>query len=128
MRVFQAMSNELGTPKILVCPVDRARQWATNLNSILTAKNVSYFVNPDVAAASPQEVMTGDDNLLVRGARVRSGLLTISASDPIAWASDRHKQTGNLGLADGSAQSTVDSGLKFYLTPTNTPSIRLAIP
>jgi hypothetical protein len=128
MRAFQVMSNELSTPKILVCPADTARQWATNFHSILTAKNVSYFVNPDAVEANPQEVMIGDDNLVVRGARVRSGLLTISASDPVAWGSDRHKHTGNLGMADGSCQSATDAGLKAYLSLASTNSLRLAIP
>jgi len=40
---FQVMSNELSTPKILNCPKDEKRSYATNFAVDLTDKNVSYF-------------------------------------------------------------------------------------
>jgi len=33
-RYFQAMSNELATPKLLVCPADKKRNYATNFTTI----------------------------------------------------------------------------------------------
>src|SRR5277367_1938035 len=44
-RHFQVMSNELSTPKILICPAD-IRTIAANFVS-LKNKNVSYFVGLD---------------------------------------------------------------------------------
>ena len=43
-RHFQVMSNELSTPKILVCPEDRKRVWSTNWVTGFDNQNVSYFV------------------------------------------------------------------------------------
>lgn len=57
-RHFQVMSNELSTPKILVCAADPARQPATDFGS-LKAENVTYQVRsgPDLNDSHPQEVL-----------------------------------------------------------------------
>lgn len=128
MWVFQVMSNELSTPKILVCPLDRHRHAATNFDAALTADNVSYFVNIGASVASLQDIMIGDDNLAIRGVRVKSGLLTTSSNAPIAWTAERHRFSGNLGMADGSVQGVNNSMLKDWLSSTNSIPIRLAIP
>jgi prepilin-type processing-associated H-X9-DG protein len=131
--IFQTMSNELSTPRILVCPADKGRWPALSFRSPLTSSNLSYFINPDSNEANPQDIMTGDDNLEIRRVRVRPGLLTLSANTPIAWSADRHGFSGNLGMADGSCQSATCSGLSNYLfnsflSSTNAVSLRLAIP
>lgn len=56
---FQVMSNELNTPKILVCPLDAGRQAALNFQN-LQAANVSYQVRSgtNVSDANPNEVLT----------------------------------------------------------------------
>lgn len=57
-RIFQVMSNELGTPKILVCPADSRRQPALDFQSLQPA-NVSYQVysGTNVNETTPQEVL-----------------------------------------------------------------------
>jgi hypothetical protein len=57
-RILQVMSNELSTPKILVCPADSRRQPALNFQS-LTSANVSYQVcsGTNVNESSPQEIL-----------------------------------------------------------------------
>jgi competence protein ComGC len=131
--VFQVMSNELSTPRILVCPEDNDREVATNF-AALTPKNVSYFVSLDAIEANPQDIMGGDDNFEIGGLPVKSGLLKISTDTPIAWSATRHKLSGNLLLADGSVQGTVNSGIKNWFWPpndlsrTNFSIQRLAIP
>jgi prepilin-type processing-associated H-X9-DG protein len=95
----------------------------------LTSKNISYFINPDASEANPQAVMLGDDNLQVRGLRVKPGLLELASNTPVTWTPGRHGLSGNLAMADGSAQSATASGLKAYLNnSTNTAPTRLAIP
>lgn len=126
--VFQVMSNELSTPKILFCPQDENRYMATNFTSSLTSNTVSYFVNPDAIEANPQDVMCGDDNLQINGVRAKPGLLTLSPDIPVTWSSARHKYSGNLTMADGSVQSYSNRGLQKYLFPTNSTSLRLALP
>jgi prepilin-type N-terminal cleavage/methylation domain-containing protein/prepilin-type processing-associated H-X9-DG protein len=128
MWAFQVMSNELSTPKILVCPADPARQWPSSFGSLLTASNVSYFVNADAAETNPQDILLGDDNLQVHSVRLKSGLRIIATNDAVSWGPDRHKHAGNLGMADGSVQSATDPGLKAYLTLASSNSVRLAIP
>ncbi len=53
-----AMTNELATPKILVCPGDPARAAAQNWAS-LSAANVSYeYLNPNGSEADPYVILT----------------------------------------------------------------------
>jgi hypothetical protein len=55
---FQVMSNELSTPKILVCPADTKRKPAPNFES-LQPGNVSYQVRSgtNVADVNPEQVL-----------------------------------------------------------------------
>jgi len=57
-RIFQVMSNELGTPKILVCPADRSKQPAQDFQHLLAA-NVSYQVRSgtNLDETKPTEVL-----------------------------------------------------------------------
>src|SRR5690242_5489741 len=41
---FQVMSNELSTPKIVHCPTDTNRPFATNFTTDFTSSKISYFV------------------------------------------------------------------------------------
>ena len=56
--IFQVMSNELSTPKILVCPADGSKQPALDFLS-LQAANVSYKVysGTNVVDTNPQEIL-----------------------------------------------------------------------
>lgn len=52
------MSNELSTPKLLICPGDTARSAAPNWSSF-SAANVSYeFLNPNGSEAEPEVLLT----------------------------------------------------------------------
>jgi hypothetical protein len=57
-QVFQIMSNELATPRILICPADPSKQPALDFRS-LQAGNVSYQVRSgtDVNDTNPEEVL-----------------------------------------------------------------------
>ena len=131
--VFQVMSNELSTPKILVCPVDVERTSATNWND-LDASHISYFIGADVSNGEyPQRILDGDDDLVIAGKPVKSGLLEFSASLPVTWSGTRHGPgCGNIGLADGSVQEESSSGLETAIEySTNGTGIltdRIAIP
>jgi hypothetical protein len=58
VRHFQALSNELSTPKILVCPRDKARKPAVDFAS-LQAGNVTYQLRSgtNVSDVNPREVL-----------------------------------------------------------------------
>jgi prepilin-type processing-associated H-X9-DG protein len=126
--IVQAMSNELSNPKMLVCPADKGRWPVPSFRTPLASSNLSYFVNLDSTEANPQDIMMGDDNLEIRGVRVKSGLLTISSNAAITWSADRHRFRGNVAMADGSVQGVSDFGLNSCLCSTNASNIRLAIP
>jgi hypothetical protein len=125
---FQAMSNELSTPKILLCPEDTHRVWATNF-SALKNSNISYFLGVDVADdANPNLFLSGDDNFAISGVPVKSGILPLFTNAPVTWTRARHKYVGHIGMADGSAQQVTTSWLKKALTETGIATNRLAIP
>jgi prepilin-type processing-associated H-X9-DG protein len=126
--IFQAMSNTLSSPKILVCPADKSRWPVPSFKYTLTWKNISYFLNVDASEANPQDFLAGDDNLEIHGARVKSGLLEISSNIPVAWFPGRHRFSGNVAMADGSVSAVNDSGLRNWFNSTNFTPMRVAIP
>ena len=125
---FQVMSNELNTPKILLCPEDTHRTYATNFSAGFSGANISYFVNPDAVETYPQMILDGDDNLLVDGKPVQPGILNLRPGITIGWTKDRHHGVGNIGMADGSVQQVTISGLTNALIQTGVATNRWLIP
>jgi prepilin-type N-terminal cleavage/methylation domain-containing protein len=80
-RVFAVLSNELATPKTVLCPSDSYRTassnfvgmaggpaaWPNTVNPDTTKGirngGVSYFINPDGDESQPQVVLAGDRNI-----------------------------------------------------------------
>ncbi len=104
--LWQTMSNELSTPKILLCPEDTERTSATYFTSGFSDANISYFFSLDAADIYPQMILDGDDNLAVNGVRVKPGILNLPTTNALAWTKERHHGVGNIGMADGSVQQT----------------------
>jgi len=126
---FQVMSNELSTPKLLICPQDTNRFYATNFTTDFNNSKISYFVGLDVTnEMNPRMFLCGDDNFAIGGVPVKSGLLQLSANAPITWTKERHKFVGNIGLADGSVQQVTTGDLQKALRRTGVATNRLAIP
>ena len=66
--IFQVMSNELNTPKIVVCPSDGERNATTNFLNVPGRGNfnnlsVSYWVARDCDETMPQMFLAGDRNV-----------------------------------------------------------------
>ena len=138
---FRVMSNELSTPKILLCPEDTRRVWATNFSTGFDSSHISYFVGLDATETNPQMFLSGDDNFAIGGVPVKSGLLELSSNAPITWTSRRHvavnshfwtparyRFAGNIGMADGSAQQVTTIDLQKALQQTGIATNRLATP
>jgi type II secretory pathway pseudopilin PulG len=117
--LWQTMSNELGSPKILVCPDDSEHSAATNFSTGLSDVNISYFLNLDGKETDPQMILDGDDNLTVDGTPIQPGIVILSKNNSVAWTKERHHGAGNIGLADGSVQQVSSSGFKSALIMTN---------
>jgi hypothetical protein len=123
---FQVMSNELSTPKILVCPNDAHRKSATNFTNI-TKANISYFVGVDAVETNATMFLGGDRNLTTDKG-LSSGLLNITTNQAVRWTSEIHKNAGNILTADGSVQQLSSSGLCEALVKTGIATNRLAFP
>jgi prepilin-type N-terminal cleavage/methylation domain-containing protein len=115
---FRIMSNELTTPKILLCPQDPHRVCATNFSTGFGNDNISYFVNPEAVEMYPQMILDGVDNLTINGTRAKPGILTLWTHSHAGWTKGRHGGTGFLGMADGSVQQATSNGLHSALTVT----------
>jgi type II secretory pathway pseudopilin PulG len=149
---FRVLSNELNTPKILVCPDDgrtREKAWATlalarktNVgynNPFPTSFPVSYFAGANAQPDRPKMFLSGDDNFEIGGVPVKSGLLELSTNASVAWTSARHKTDrrhswnattnfGYVGLVDGSVQTFSRERFQQALAETGLATNRLAMP
>jgi prepilin-type N-terminal cleavage/methylation domain-containing protein len=137
--VFQVLSNQLSTPKVLVCPSDNIHTAgpATNfVSSDLLGANpptstavtkISYFVSGDATENDPQMPMSGDDNLNVT---ITTGTAPAGSrwqtwqqykGTGWSWTADFHNGSGNVQMSDGSVQSVSTTGLNTLLVSgTNT--------
>ena len=129
LATFLVMSNELSTPKILFCPSDAGRSWATSFGTLANS-NISYFVGLGFTNdANPQIILSGDSSFGLGGTPAKPGLAAFGTNDPVFWSpSIRHMKSGNLGLNDGSVLSTTSSSLRSYLQQTGLATNRFAIP
>ena len=124
--VFQVMSNELSTPRILVCPNDSNRVSATSFLSLKTT-GISYFVGMDAADTNPASILAGDSHITNRMG-VRAGILYSTTNDSGGWKPGRHGSSGNILLADGSVQQVTTEGLRQIVAGTGFQTNRLLMP
>ena len=145
---FMVMSNELSTPKIVICPSENeGRQQASTFAGVIPAGsanitpytndlNVSYFVGVDAVDTNPQMFLTGDHNMGADGNLTPlQGFVTApstyktyfamslgsnftSATTGPGWLDTMHSKQGNVGLADGSVQQFSRSRLQEALRNT----------
>jgi prepilin-type processing-associated H-X9-DG protein len=131
---FAVMSNEICTPRILVCPKDNNRRWAANFTALGDA-NLSYFFVPEADETMPTLWLSGDRNLATNNVPLRPGLFVMPTNRLVSWTAKMHAHQGNLAFADGSVQQLSDAGLRTNLSSalsafqavTNT-TFRLVIP
>jgi type II secretory pathway pseudopilin PulG len=122
-RYFQAISNIVGSPKVLVCPAD-IRVPATDFGPGFSNTNLSYFAGLDADEKSPQMFLYGDRNL-TNGLPVQDGILLLVPNRPVGWNHGLHYPQGNIALADGSVQGWTSSRIPMLSVGTTN---RLAMP
>jgi len=122
------MSNELSTPKVLMCPAesDSQRFSATNF-TFFNNSNLSFFVGVDAAETNASSLLSGDHNL-TNGVAPKNGLLNFVAGQPIGWTREMHNQVGNITLADGSVQQITSLGLQNAVASSGMPTNVLNMP
>ena len=129
-RHFQVISNELNTPRILVCPHDKER---TRVADFAALKNdhISYFIGLSADETKPQTILSGDRNLTA-GGKLLQGTISLSINAVLGWTSFHHIDSGNIALADGSAHQTtpesVNKQLQSAFLSTTQPVLRFAFP
>jgi prepilin-type N-terminal cleavage/methylation domain-containing protein/prepilin-type processing-associated H-X9-DG protein len=134
---FLVMSNELSTPKVIVCPASTngaPSAWVTTGNSATNfgSWSPSYFLAGDAAETDPQMLLAGDLNIGSTGAivgqnnpaspRFTSAVQYATGNGPAwAWTTETHNKVGNILMADGSVQQLSIGGLRTTLqNGTNT--------
>ena len=138
---YLVMSNELNTPKLLICPEDPnpTRVVASRFTRIETDapgteilftnnSNVSFFVGMDANVARPTRLLSGDAGLLVNDSPPGAGILLLRTNSPVAWQKEMHSQKANIGFSDGSVQSLERRKFQEALIKTNMATNRLAMP
>lgn len=125
-KYFRAMSNELSTTRIVVCPSD-SRAAASNF-FLLQDINISYFVGQDADASNPKMLLAGDRNLMIDSALAETGILSIYPTNTVTWSRRIHNESGNVTFADGSAQKLSSRQLRAAIQNTGTNVNRLVFP
>jgi hypothetical protein len=140
---FQAISNELNTPKVLICSNDGQRVGnrriafdasggAPAAQILDSANQISYFVGLDADQSMPQTILSGDRNVASPTVKPAKGVLSITTNDRVEWTKALHNQAGNIGLADGSAsQATpqqLDKQFQAAIASTTQAVHRIALP
>jgi len=139
---YLVMSNELSTPKILICPEepDPSRINATTFGQLASLpqgqipftndNHLSYFVGVDANETLPGAFLSGDRNLAIDRSPLRRGMQRIWTNSAITWFAPRprHSGGGNIGLADGSVQSLSDKAFPILLSQTGMATNRLVMP
>jgi len=107
-RQFQVLSNELGSPVLLVCPADQ-RLPATNFASLQNS-NLSYFIGVNARYANPNSLLAGDRNLTTNFYTSPSRL-RIEPGSRLSWTWEMHRFKGNLMFADGRVEEWNNAAL-----------------
>jgi len=128
-RAYAVMSNELGTPKIVMCPSD-SRTLRTNFGGDFNNNSaVSYFIGRDADETQPQMFLSGDRNIGSGAsapgpygwggdtAASTTPVLTLGtnftgAGANVQWTTKAHNAKGNITLSDGSVQQLSTSAMK----------------
>jgi type II secretory pathway pseudopilin PulG len=111
---FVIMSNELKSPKILVCPSDN-RIASKSFTDTWANSNISYFVGVTGDETQPQMLLSGDRNL-TNGSLTPGRLLLLTTNSAPGWDHNLHEFRGNVGLSDGSVQAFDTLRLRVAVT------------
>lgn len=130
---FIALSNELSTPRILLCPADSgqriaATNWTHLAHSGVRNRGVSWFLMVDSDDTRPGMILFGDRALEARpplppfsyraakAVRGNLGNRPDALKDSLSWNTNEvHRAAGNAALADGSVQQLSNARLRDSL-------------
>jgi hypothetical protein len=138
---YSFLSNELATPRILVCPADNgvrkiARDFSEYVHTGYRANATAYSLNLHAGSEMPGAMVFGDHNHRFDyygpiGCSMR--VFEAGSIDPLfgpsAWTNNIHGSFGNIVTMDGSALETKTSEFRAALrTWTENGSVHLLKP
>jgi prepilin-type N-terminal cleavage/methylation domain-containing protein len=152
-RHFLAVTNELSTPKLLICPSDSTKKEAPSFSAVLFTnaywynKSVSYFIGLDAQEEQPQTLLGGDRNITNNaatlmyntgtGANASSQITQAQGTatgnnNKIGWNKEIHVEAGDLLFGDGHVDQVSSGRLReairdVFLNTGITP-MRLLMP
>jgi prepilin-type N-terminal cleavage/methylation domain-containing protein len=114
---FRACSNELATPKMLVCPLEKSKTVAPDWANVAGLDNVSYFAGLTAEENKPQTLLSGDNNILGGGGGLNPHWnVYLGNSIDAAWDGTVHGEKGNITLSDGSVAKFGTFGLRDQIS------------
>ena len=114
---FRLCSNELSTPRILLCPTDKGHKPGTNWVNLDALANISYFVGTKADETNPLTIVVGDSNVTGgSGGLDPSWSVFLGSSIDAAWDKNFHNKIGDLALADGSVLGTKTPALRAQIS------------
>ena len=114
---FRACSNELVTPKMLVCPVEKGKVIAESWDQSAGFDNVSYFAGTTANEKDPLSLLTGDNNMLGGGGGLNLFWNSaVGSSIDATWDDNVHKAKGIISLSDGSVRLTTTAVLREMIS------------
>jgi prepilin-type N-terminal cleavage/methylation domain-containing protein len=121
VKIYTCLSNELVTPKVLVCGSDGSRSKALDfMGSFDNENELSYFAGVTADESKPLTILSGDRNIVglnpkldknTSGASTDNWGTAPATGAPVA-GSGIHVNNGNIGLGDGSVQQLNQTTLK----------------
>jgi prepilin-type N-terminal cleavage/methylation domain-containing protein/prepilin-type processing-associated H-X9-DG protein len=126
--VFQVMSNELATTRVLVCPADLSRAMAKSFAADSPQRALSYFVGLDAESDRPDMMLTGDSDLGINGGLFRPGVVVMVTNRQPSWGGGRHGDQGNVLLVDGGVCARGTKKFREELSRTGSANNRLVFP
>jgi prepilin-type N-terminal cleavage/methylation domain-containing protein len=137
--IFACLSNELNTPKVVVCPSDERSPKTNFLVAAMSAATadfrdntaVSYFVGTNADETMPQALLAGDRNVgTYNGTTPPPGYgfspatgnggaftylgtnITTAPTSTLGWTDKMHQRSGDVCFGDGSVQKLSNSKLR----------------
>jgi prepilin-type N-terminal cleavage/methylation domain-containing protein/prepilin-type processing-associated H-X9-DG protein len=124
---FLVASNELATPRLLVCPNDERRSSVVSFIAGLSDTNISYFVNIDATPEEASSLLCADRNL-TNVQTAGSRFVIISNGTRIGWTKEIHSKRGNACFADGAVHGATNGWPLTIVRLPDGVTNRLAIP
>ena len=120
-QVFRAMSNELGSVRILVCPSASQRR-AVDF-SRLGYTNISYATGVSASLETPASGLGLDNNLVPTSSRATQ---VVPELPGFTWGAERHESRGNILSADGSVSMSLSKATQARPSAHRAPAFSSA--